>query len=114
MNFDQWFDAEYGNGSGEDGLRDLLREAWNAAKAQPADVERYVSLLREAYEQLPGRGDLRRRIIQTIGEPGSTNVPGKVYIRTWDLKNWQALLERGMKSAVQQEIEEILSANSDG
>ena len=44
---------------------DRIRAAVLAESAPPSDL---VALLREALEVLPGRGNLRRRIIQTIGE----------------------------------------------
>jgi hypothetical protein len=43
MTFDEWFSAEYHDevGSvGEDGLRDLLREAWHAALATRPEERR--------------------------------------------------------------------------
>ena len=44
---------------------DRIRAAVLAESAPPSDL---VALLREVLEVLPGRGNLRRRIIQTIGE----------------------------------------------
>jgi ribosomal protein S15P/S13E len=44
MKFDEWFANGYGKGGGDDGLRELLREAWNAA-SRPE--EQALSLLRQ-------------------------------------------------------------------
>lgn len=48
-------------------LEGIAKEQWVARCEAERKAARYKELLLEALEQLPGRGNLRRRIIQATG-----------------------------------------------